>query len=184
VGDEEQPRPSSPWKWVIIGCLAVAVLGTCCVGGIAASGYFVYQQATATDPTVNEFLAKVKAGDRAGAYEAIDQEWKDVQTPEQFDRFIRMVDDIMGGLRSKTRQSWNVKALPGKLQAQIVYSGTFEKGEGVMTIVLFKKGEVWRVAGFTVNSHNFDNKGPCPNCGKTTFLGASFCYECGKPFKE
>jgi hypothetical protein len=163
------------------GGLVVVLIGLC-------AGFLLYTFRTMDaeiSPLVDELFVAIENDNLAETYDThLTPEFQKVTTRDQYLQLGQMIKTNLGELKSKKLARFNVQQRNASRYADIVYSGTFEKGAGTVTVKLRKVGDKWLLVGFNVNSPEFTKSlatAKCPHCGEPHKAGAKYCSKCGKP---
>ncbi len=174
-----RPPRKSRWKlWLALGGGAVLFIALGCVG---LFGWFFLGGKAEVDPVVDDFIATIEAADYAGAYQKTGTEWQQLQTPETFAQTIKLIQDTMGPLQSKSFAGFNIERKPDGSMAVSRYHGQFANAQGEIAVSLSNAGGNWRVVGYRVDSPLFLTVLACKHCGAIAEKLAAFCPQCGKP---
>ncbi len=165
---------------VLAGGLFLSLIALC-------AGTLVYSfrmMDSEISPMVDELFVAIENDKFAETYDThLTPEFQKVSTREQYAQLGRLINTNLGELKSKKLVRFNVQQLNANRFADVVYSGTFEKGAGTISVKFKKVGEKWLLVGFHVNSPAFVKElatANCPHCGEPHNSGAKFCSKCGQ----
>jgi hypothetical protein len=126
-----------PWKWVAVGCGAVALLG------VAACGGFIWVLFSLTQPVAaagDKFVGLLGEGKTHEAYQAAAAAWKARADEEAFTAELRRL-----GLTDAASAAWSSRSINnnvGVLEGEV---RTKQGGVIPVTLELVQEGGEWRV---------------------------------------
>lgn len=161
------------------GCLTLIIL-MIVFAGVLAGVYFYGKQSIG--PYVDRYLDAMENKDYERAYnKLISDEWREVQTYEQFTEFESGVKTVLGGIIDKRLNSVNIQKKSGqKTVAQVAYNIKFHSGPADAVFTLVKQKGEWLVAEVRYNSDLMTRTVTCEDCGTVNPVYSVKCSNCGK----
>ena len=173
-------------RTLVIGTL----LGCGClflVSVVACGGFFIYMYKNADkeiSPKIDSLFAAMDKGTFGDTYGTeTTPEMQQVFPKEKYEQLGRTVKNRLGRLQSKFLISWNSQQFNLDTTTNVVYTASFEKGQGTIQAGFKLVNGEWRLLNLRVNSPELlkdmasEN---CPHCGKPCSPEAKFCPNCGK----
>jgi hypothetical protein len=119
---------------------------------LAASGCSAGADRAAAEAGVAQFHQMIEAGRYRDIYVNAADEFRRSTTEEDGIRFLRMVHDRLGAVRSTSSTGWRVNFTPGGSTVSLTYATQFVSGAGTEDFVFRIGGASARLAGYHVNS--------------------------------
>jgi len=106
----------------------------------------------AAEAGVAQFHRMIEAGRYREIYVEAADEFRRATTEEDGIRFLQMVHDRLGAVRSTSSTGWRVNFTPGGSTFSLTYNTQFASGAGTEDFVFRIGGASARLAGYHVNS--------------------------------
>jgi hypothetical protein len=151
--NEPSKKKSSIGKWVLFGCsgcliASLLLLGSCFlfVKGAMKAGENKF------GPTCDVYLAHVNSENYTAAYDELDQDLKNIITPEKHHAMHAAINRKLGHLVSKSVQNVHTGFDQTGSWAKIDYSAKFTNGDGTVRFGLKKRNGQYKIIEFNYNS--------------------------------
>ena len=175
--DDPPRKRHKVWGWVFAGC--GTVLGVGVVIAVLFVALLARGRAQFT-PVLEEFLNLVEQREYDRAYSLLGDDWKEADTPDEFQNFVVLVSDALGTHESVHMMEVSYqKNLGSAPRATAVFSVQFEKAPATLRVTLQKYEDGWRIEGIHYDSDAIVSKFTCPHCGTVNRHDARHCSTCG-----
>ncbi len=177
----QPPQRSGPSSWLRragFGCSGVLLVSMLLCAGC---GMWLWRGKVEVDPVAAAFLAAADRGDDAKNYRSLGDEWKKIQTEEQFAGLMQRLRELLGPLKSKRSQGiFRTAGRHGPI-ARVTYIATYTKGTVTVTLTLTKVSQAWKVIACHWDTPLVQQALKCSHCGAMNATLGQFCASCGKP---
>jgi hypothetical protein len=169
---------------LICGGITLAAIAVC-----AGFFFFFSQNVESTlSPKIDALFAHIDKGTFGKNYFVeTTPEFQSVTSKKDYEKLGVIIKSNLGRLKSKTLQQYNAQQFTTNSFVEVIYSATFEKGEGTIRVRFKKVNGDWRLLNFFVNSPAFVKNiatQSCPHCRESCQAEAKFCPSCGKAMKD
>lgn len=145
------------WGWILVGC---GTLVAAVVALVVFLVVLVNRGRADFVPIVDRFLDLVDSQEYREAYRTIGDEWRNVQTFEEFhDLLVRMTTELGPHKSIKVGSVGYQKELGTPARVTTVFSGEFEKGAATLRVILRRYGNEWKIDGLEFERERPKEKG-------------------------
>lgn len=130
-------------------------------------------------PIVERFLHEIENERYAEAYAQIGEEWKKVNSFEDFKRFFERINETLGRHKSLKLEAYRIEVKNGVSIATAGFNVEYPTGPALITVNLRSVGSDWKIVMMNFNSKLLVTQMRCPGCGRLVSISAKFCSHCG-----
>jgi hypothetical protein len=171
---------------IFLGCGFLFIVAV-----VACGGFFFYMYKNMDkeiSPKIDSLFAAINNDTFGDTYATeTTPEMRQTTSKENYVQLGCLIKNRLGRLQSKFLVSWNSQQFNLDTTANVVYSATFEKGQGTIQATFKQIDGQWRLLNIRVNSPELLKdmaSANCPHCGKPCTPEAKFCPNCGKVIAE